>query len=214
MASSQYWANQISDLASDYRIVAIDTRGHGRSVLLPGPLSYARYADDVMGVMDALSIDQAHIVGWSDGAITGLQAALVHPQRVRSLFAFGANFDHSGLIAGGGEAPTFREFARRCAAEYARLNPHPSDWGQLRERLRALWRSEPHYTRTGLANIQCRTTVCAGRHDEIIHLQHARIFAASVNEAQLEVLDSVSHFGMLQAPRAFTDLIRHHLGRD
>ena len=48
-------------------------------------------ADDVVGLMDYLKIDKAALVGWSDGAIIGLDIALRHPKRLTKLFAFAAN---------------------------------------------------------------------------------------------------------------------------
>ncbi len=52
-------------------------------------------AEDVLSLMDFLKIDIASVVGWSDGAIVGLILATAHPDRVGSLFLFGANFNHN-----------------------------------------------------------------------------------------------------------------------
>ena len=78
----------------------MDSRGHGRSTRDREPFSYDLMADDVVAVMDALKISKADIVGWSDGAILGLDLAMRHKDRLGKVFAFGANTNPSGMIEG------------------------------------------------------------------------------------------------------------------
>ena len=68
----------------------MDTRGHGRSARDVRSFSYGLFAEDAAGLLDFLKIPQVSIVGWSDGAVTGLQLAMKRPDRVSKLFAFGA----------------------------------------------------------------------------------------------------------------------------
>ena len=102
LANSNYWGAQVASLFERYRVIVMDTRGHGRSPLLSRHFSYATFADDVIATLNVLGIDRAHVVGWSDGAITGLQLAMNRPDRVSSLFAFGANRNIDGVRPEGG----------------------------------------------------------------------------------------------------------------
>ncbi|MFZ0729058.1 MAG: alpha/beta fold hydrolase, partial [Methylovirgula sp.] len=97
LANSDYWGNQVRALEKRYRVVVMDSRGHGRSTRDEQPYSYDLMASDVLGLMDHLKIKEAAIVGWSDGAIIGLDIAMHHPARVSKLFAFAANSDPSGV---------------------------------------------------------------------------------------------------------------------
>ena len=71
---------------SGYRVIVVDSRGHGRSTRDSQPFSYEQMAGDTRAVMDALGIDKAAFVGWSDGADTALVMARETPGRVSREF--------------------------------------------------------------------------------------------------------------------------------
>jgi pimeloyl-ACP methyl ester carboxylesterase len=109
LANSDYWGHQVRALMNRYRVVVMDSRGHGRSTRNEQPYGYDLMESDVSGLMDFLKIPKATIVGWSDGAIIGLDLAMHHQDRVAKLFAFAANSDPSGVtdIA---RSPVFNAF--------------------------------------------------------------------------------------------------------
>jgi pimeloyl-ACP methyl ester carboxylesterase len=91
------WGYQVPMLVSSgHRAVLIDSRGHGRSTRDLRPFTYELMASDVLAVMDALHLDKAPIVGWSDGACTALILARQSPTRVAGVFFFACNMDPSG----------------------------------------------------------------------------------------------------------------------
>jgi pimeloyl-ACP methyl ester carboxylesterase len=78
---------QIQQLAAaSYRVIAIDARGNGKSSNAAPVLTYEMMGDDVIGVLDALKIEQANVVGWSDGGNVGLDLAQRYSGRVRKLW--------------------------------------------------------------------------------------------------------------------------------
>lgn len=83
-SSARDWERQ-RDALSDYRVVALDVRGHGRSDKPQGPYSVLQFAQDVVAVLDAVGIDAAHVVGLSMGGMIAFQLAVSFPARVRSL---------------------------------------------------------------------------------------------------------------------------------
>ena len=89
---------QIRALARERFVVAVDSRGHGRSTDFDAPLSYTAMADDMLKLLDELKIDRVDVVGWSDGGIIALDLAMHHPDRVRRIVAIGAKYDVDGLI--------------------------------------------------------------------------------------------------------------------
>ena len=91
LANANYWGNLVRALRSQYRVVVMDSRGHGRSTRNAEPFGYDLMASDVVGLMDFLKLKKAAIVGWSDGAIIGLDIALHHLERLTKLFALAAN---------------------------------------------------------------------------------------------------------------------------
>ena len=76
LGHSGNWGYQVPALVeSGYRAVVIDSRGHGRSTRDARPYTYELMAADVLAVMDALQLERAALVGWSDGACTALVLA-------------------------------------------------------------------------------------------------------------------------------------------
>ena len=101
LANSNYWGRQVEQLAQIFSVTVMDTRGHGRSPVTSPSFSYDLFAKDVVDLLDFLKIPEVSVVGWSDGAITGLQLAMTKPDRISRLFAFGANSSLDGLKANG-----------------------------------------------------------------------------------------------------------------
>jgi pimeloyl-ACP methyl ester carboxylesterase len=82
---SEDWQLQLPAFAARYSVVVADMRGHGRTAKPPGPYSVPLMAADVLGLLDALGIDAAHVVGLSMGGMIAFQMAVDRPERVRSL---------------------------------------------------------------------------------------------------------------------------------
>lgn len=91
LGHSGNWGYQLPTLlGAGYGVLVIDSRGHGRSTRDARPYRYARMADDLLAVMDALRIPHAALAGWSDGACVALIAAHRAPQRVDGVFSSAA----------------------------------------------------------------------------------------------------------------------------
>jgi 3-oxoadipate enol-lactonase len=87
------WEEQTAILSRDFRVVLYDTRGHGGSDVPSGPYHMRDLIDDVVGLMDALSIARAHFVGLSLGGATGIGLAIAHPERLSSVAICDARAD-------------------------------------------------------------------------------------------------------------------------
>jgi pimeloyl-ACP methyl ester carboxylesterase len=204
MGSSNYWGHQIPELAKRFSVIAMDTRGHGRSPVTSAAFGYRLFAEDVAALLDHLAIARASLVGWSDGAVTGLALAMTRPARVARLFCFGANSTLDGMKPHGARSSVFAAYAQRCQAEYRQLSPRPEKWPQLVDGLRAMWRSQPSFSKEQLARITAPTAVSDGEYDEIIRREHTEAMSRQIPAARLVMLRRVSHFAMLQNPAQFT----------
>ena len=89
-----YFKGQIERFSEHYRVIAPDTRGHGRSPRGSAPFTIRQFAEDFM---DGLGISRAIILGFSDGANIAMRFALDYPERVRALVLNGGNLDPSGI---------------------------------------------------------------------------------------------------------------------
>ena len=79
------WILQVMDFSKEYRVITFDNRGTGRTDAPDTPYSIEMMADDAAGLMDALNIERAHVLGVSMGGCIGQELALKYPYRVRSL---------------------------------------------------------------------------------------------------------------------------------
>jgi len=146
LANSDYLGNQVHALAARHRVIVVDSRGHGRSTRDAQPFGYDLMTDDVVALLDKLKIQKADIVGWSDGAIIGLDMAMRHPDRVGRIFAFGANTQTSGLKEGFDQNPVFAAYMARARQEYAYLSPTPDQYDAFQEQIGKMWENQPNWT--------------------------------------------------------------------
>ncbi len=168
--------------------------------------------DDIVALLDALKIPKADIVGWSDGAIIGLDMAMRYPDRVARVFAFGANTQTSGLNDDVEKAPVFAAFVARAGEEYARLSPTPDQYNAFHTQIGKMWETEPNWTDAQLRSIKPPVLVADGDHDEAIKREHTEYIAATIPGAGLLILPNVSHFAFLQDPAMFNAALLHFLG--
>ena len=204
LANSEYWGNQVPALAAaGYRVILIDSRGHGRSSRDERPYTYELMASDVVAVMDALKARRAAVVGWSDGAIIGLVLAMKHPDRITRVFAFAANMDPSGVKPDVLANPTFARFGTEAATSYARLSATPGGYDAFAKAINRMWDTEPNYTAADLSRIATPVAIVDGDHDEAIKRAHTEYMARTIPGARLIILPGASHFAMLQQPGEF-----------
>ena len=210
MANANYWGLQIPALAQDHEVIVVDSRGQGRSTWDGKAVSYHLMAFDVIALMDHLKITKADIVGWSDGAIIGLDLAIHHPERLSGLFAFAANSDPSGT-QDGSQSAAFQAYLARTEAEYTKLAPTPTQWKNFMVQMNRMWRAEPQFTAAQLSTIRTPTWIVDGDHDEIIRRDNTAFMASHIPKAKLVFLKDGSHFAFLQTPEAFNAELRRFL---
>lgn len=212
LANSSYWAHQVRALQDRYRVIVLDSRGHGRSSRDAQPYGYDLMASDVIALMDYLKIGKAAIVGWSDGAIIGLDIAMKNPDRVSRLFAFAANSDPSG-VADISRSDVFNAFIARAGEEYKRLSPTPGDYNGFVDEIKKMWDTQPKWTAADLAKIKTPTWIVDGDRDEAIKRENTELMASSIPDAGLLIQPQVSHFSFLQDPQQFNNDVLHFLDR-
>ena len=210
LANSNYWGLQIPALSAHFEVIAMDSRGHGRSTWDGGPISYHLMASDVVALMDALNVPKAAVVGWSDGAIIGLDLAIHHPERLTRLFAFAANSNLAGARSSEGSA-RFAEYKSRTRAEYRKLSPQPLKFDAFLEQLDRMWTHEPDFSDSQLRSITVPTWIVDGDRDEIIKRDDTDRMASLIPGAGELILPRTSHFAFLQDPKQFNEELLHFL---
>ena len=89
-------SHQIAFFSPRYKIIVADSRGHGKSEMGAGRLTYEQMAEDLNALLEKLKAKPVYVLGWSDGGIVGLLLAIRHPDKVGKLAIMGANLNPDG----------------------------------------------------------------------------------------------------------------------
>jgi pimeloyl-ACP methyl ester carboxylesterase len=189
------FARQTPEFAKQYRVYLPERRGHGRTADV-GEMSYEAMAVDTAGFMDALGIESAHVVGYSDGGNTALVLALRRPELVRKVVVIGANFHYDGMAPvaiAAMEKATPENFLPWLAEAYKRLSPDgPEHFPVVFEKLLRMWREEPALTAKDLTAIRAPALVLVGDRDWVA-TQHTVEMFESIPDAQLCIVPGATH---------------------
>ncbi len=175
--SSGYFVNQIDRFANEYRVIAVDTRGHGASPRGNKPFTLETFADDLKNLLDSLNIEKANILGFSDGGNIAVIFALKYPERVAGLVLNGANLFPSGLKS------SFLIPLKVLFAVFSLLS-HFSRRAKRRSELLYLMAKQPNIQPERLSSIKCPVLVIAGTQD-VIKEKHTKLIAASLPDSSL-----------------------------
>ena len=195
---SSYFLHQMAPFAQHFRVIAIDTRGHGQTPRGDTPFTIRQFAEDLLAFMDQHAIEKAHILGFSDGGNIAMVFALAHPERVERLILNGANLDASGVKR---KIQIPIEIGYRIAGLFAGMSAKAKRHAEML----GLMVNDPNVKPAELSRIQCPTLVVAGDKD-MIKDQHTRLIAASIPGAVLSIIPG-SHFIADQNPETFNEVV-------
>ena len=193
-----YFVHQMEPFAKHFRVIAIDTRGHGQTPRGNAPFTIRQFSEDLLAFMDQHSIEKAHILGFSDGGNIAMVFAMAHPERVEKLILNGANLYASG-VKRCAQIPI--EIGYRIAKIFAEKKPEVKKNAELL----GLMVNDPNVKPEELAQIQCPTLVIAGSKD-MIKEEHTRLIAQSIPGAQLVIIPG-NHFVANKNPDAFNEAV-------
>lgn len=197
-----YFEHQMEPFARHFRVIAIDTRGHGQTPRGEAPFTIRQFAEDLLGFMDLHQIEKAHVLGFSDGGNIAMVFALAHPERVEKLILDGANLNASGVKS---KIQIPIEIGYRMARLFAKKSPE----ARKNAELLGLMVNDPNVKPEELARIQNPTLVMAGDND-MIKDRHTRLIAASIPGAELAIIPG-SHFIANKNPDAFNEAVLRFL---
>ena len=222
------WEEQLRDLGRDHRALALDFRGHGESEPPAWKIDRAGFAADVAGLLDALGLGSAHVVGLSMGGVAALETYRLYPERVRSLVLADTFARYPGWEEG--MARRERDLATMSMREIAEaripscLRPQP-DPAKLRAAIEQMARKDkrvyaessaatwsPDY-RALLAEVRAPTLVLWGEHDTLTPRALSEELRDHIPGARLVVIPAAGHISNLDNPAAFNAAVWEFLQR-
>lgn len=183
---------QVRYFSRYYRTIAVDTRGHGQSTRGTAPLDFHTFAADLIAVFDALQIDKAHIVGFSDGATIALHTALTAPERVSSMILLGVNYKPKGLKLIPRLQIRTAYYCLSVASLFsAKIRKRKEIWG--------LMVFHPNLTIEDLSQISIPTLVVTGEKDMVSQRHNDEISNAIAGSKRL-IIPGENHFWPVKKP--------------
>lgn len=197
-----YFVHQMEPFAKHFRVIAIDTRGHGQTPRGEASFSIRQFAEDLLDFMNLHQIEKAHILGFSDGGNIATVFALMHPERVEKLILNGANLNASGVKR---KVQIPIEIGYRIAKLFATKSPA----ARKNAEMLGLMVNDPNVKAEELSCIQNPTLVIAGEKD-MIKDSHTRLIAKSIPGAMLSIIPG-NHFIANKNPDTFNEVVLRFL---
>ncbi|HET7120500.1 MAG TPA: alpha/beta hydrolase [Solirubrobacterales bacterium] len=220
-------------LEEAFDVVAFDNRGIGLSAPIDGPFTIAEMATDTVGLLDALGIESAHVVGISMGGMIAQELALAHPGRLRSL-TLGCTYCGGpgsrlmpqenaekllgGLSSGDREkairaawevnlSPAFRAEESRFAAFHEMATKVPAAKQTIELQAQAVF---GHDTQGRIGEIAVPTLIVHGDEDGVLPFANGELIASLLPAARFVAFAGVGHMFWWEQPERSAGLIREH----
>jgi len=213
-------------LAEHRQVIAFELQGHGRTADIDRPLTVEGMADDVAAALPELGIEQADILGYSNGGSVALHFATRHPQMVRKLVLMSIGYSlsgiHPGLMEGMGEMKPEMMHGSPWHDEYMRIAPRTEDFNRLFEKKTEMDRQIKDFSEEAIRGIKAPTLLMIGDSD-LIRPEHAveffRLLGGGVfgdmppglPNSQLAILPGTSHVGMVDRADWLVPMINEFL---
>jgi 3-oxoadipate enol-lactonase len=223
----------LDEIERSFDTIVFDNRGMGLSGRAQLPFTIADLAADTVGLLDALELESAHVVGISMGGMIAQELALAHPDRIRTL-TIGASYcggpegtlmtpedlQMLGAAVASGDrqqvframweinlSPGFRDEDSRFASFSEMASKLSSPQPVILQQMQAC---ALHDTHQRLGQIDLPTLVIHGDADRLLGYANGREIASAIPGARLETLEGVGHMFWWEQPQRAAELIREH----
>lgn len=197
--SHRYFERQIEFFSNYYRVIAFDSRGHGKSEFGDTPLTIRNMAEELHQALEMLSIDHCYLLGFSDGGNIALQYGILFPERVDAMAVVAANVDPSAL-------DKVTRFSYGCLHKITKALGKIFRRSHQLSQIFRLVAEDPDISLEELKHILWPTLVMAGERD-VVDREHTKDIAAHIPNAQLEIISETGHGLLKDKPDEVNPLI-------
>jgi pimeloyl-ACP methyl ester carboxylesterase len=187
----------IAFFSKKYKVIAVDSRAHGKSNDGKDSLSFEQMADDFALLLDTMHINNAYVVGWSDGGINALLLAMRHPGKVKKLASTGANLwpDSTALLPSAWQE--MLKYYQQQKDKQKTTTKEKNDW-----KIFLLDWNQPNISLAELNTIKCPSLIISGDKD-VIRLEHSLLIYQNIPGAQLWILPNSGHATLIEHSEEF-----------
>lgn len=206
----------IGPLSKNYRVIALDSPGQGRSEQIDA-ISYQIYADYYSAFIDQLKLDSVYVLGWSDGGNSAYILAYDRPDKVKKVVVSGSNTDTDGYPDGAVEAmkkwtpeTISDEFNEYWLKDFMKLSPNKNNWQKSYMQLKNMWVTKEVISDDHLRKIKSKFLIVYGDRD-VTKLEHGLHIYRTIPGGQLTILPNTSHMVFIEKPALISNLIHDFL---
>ncbi|MEN8126008.1 MAG: alpha/beta hydrolase [Bacteroidota bacterium] len=198
----------IPELANHFRVIAVDSPGHGRSEQAD-TLSYQLMADYFSQLIDQLGLDSVYVIGHSDGGNTALLLAYDRPDKVKRILVTGANSNIGGVtnrminLNKTLDPQHVQSNMQDWLLDYKSKSPQKDNWEKFILDFKKMQFEQTIIDDSRLNKIECRTMVVMGDKEWVIKLEHGLALFRNIKGSEFCVLPNTPH----DPWRSNTDLI-------
>ncbi len=187
----------IPKIEKDFRIVGIDSRGHGKSTLGDEKLTYELIQDDVEQILKHLEINELNIIGFSDGGIVAYRLATYADLKINKLITMGSRWHKDNVaetknILSAVDAKKWREKFPEMVKGYEKLNPQPA-FDNLTTQVVNMWLIADSYPDKDIENIKADTLIIRGDKDHLVKRNFVFEAAEAIKNSNLSNIPFAGH---------------------
>ncbi len=182
----------IEKLKNNYQVIAVSTRGHGKSELGTEPLTLPQRANDAMAVINALTKDSVIVIGFSDGGYSAYQLAVMYPNRVKKMVVMGAGELYPGLREFNFTAKQALMMDKPFIEQQLKLMPEPNRLEDMFAGVCAYY-NKLTVGKELLGAIKCPVMVMAGDNDGGNTVEHVVSAARLIPKHQICIIPNTGH---------------------
>ena len=221
------WGSYLPILSSKFRVIAPDSRGHGKSNNPTGKLSYKLMCDDIIALIKELDLDHPFVVGYSDGGQIALEIGINYPDASRALVAGGvlceisehytnSNKEIGFNSPGDVDFEKFEENLPQFPPLLSVLHSSvygPNYWKELLVNISKMWTNPDEFPGERLGKISVPTLIFHGDRDGSIPLEDPLRIYRLIPNAELSIIPNANHMTILSEPDAMSNIILDFLKR-
>jgi pimeloyl-ACP methyl ester carboxylesterase len=201
------------DLIKNFKVIAVATRGHGRSEIGHEKMSYQLFGKDAIAVLKQERLTNVLVMGFSDGAITGLVLAAEHPSYVKKLVSMGGGIN-TGMyrpnslqsvwaMDGKKEEQDAPDFLK----EREKIMPEPNRFAEWVDRLKEVWLTPVWVSEDRVAAIKCPVLLVGGDRDDYARTESFVENYKLIPNSRLLILPNSGHVSLILQPALLNGFI-------
>jgi len=203
----------IPKLSEHFKVIAIETRGHGKSEIGEQPFTYELMVHDAYTVIRHETSDSTIVIGFSDGAVIAMKLTLLHPEIVRKMVFAGGNLALEGYrqgikerlknLTGKSMEQDYPDFVK----DRKKIMPQPERWDDFVEKLKNAWLNQTPIMPEQLKAIKCPVMVVGGDRDQYNGVDDFFNTYKFLPRASLAIIPNSDHIVFYRRPDLMEDII-------